>query len=544
MPGYSALRQVAEGELSLAHRKWLALSFILALATVLRLLFFNGFFGSDDLVYLSRSNEIASGVWSSANYNGALRYGYNIPAAFFIWLFGLSMFTANLWALLCSLGEVAIVYWFACRFLNAKIAFYAGLIMATVPLHIALATRIHADPVLSCFLTMSFVLMYAAEQSQRKATFFAAGLAMGMVFWVKELATVALLAFISYPLLARHFNRNWLWVIAGGFLALLGHLILMQVIAGNPLHLIQTVLNQVQTSFIQGGSGQDGLGYYFRYLFADIKHTWLTAYLAVAGLVALLWSMRDLPEPTLSSLSYSTWWLVSLLLVLTALPVSLDPLRFVMKQSNYLNLFIAPMAILSGFALTRLRARVVKTGLLLTVVTGGIALGALEQAAYRVFTANSKAAVEFARVHPDDWVLGSINNGNMAGIRAILDREPALADRFGYLDKDRSNLQQAVLAAHDSPKGFVVVDQENQDWGTGALAIDSPPSCWAAVQTLEPANLGTSHVIVDVVLRLVGALPPAIAATLMPSLEALAKPAAATVYRVDAKDLWCNGTGG
>ena len=38
---------------------------------------------------------------------------------------------------------------------------------------------------------------------------------------------------------------------------------------------------------------------------------------------------------------------------------------------------------------------------LAVIMTGGLALGALEQQAYQVFTSNSKAAVAFAKAHPE-----------------------------------------------------------------------------------------------------------------------------------------------
>jgi hypothetical protein len=83
------------------------------LALVVRLVIYNGAFGSDDLTYFQRAAELARGEWTSANYNGALRYGFNLPVAGFIALFGESLFVANLWPLACSLIEISAVYIFA-----------------------------------------------------------------------------------------------------------------------------------------------------------------------------------------------------------------------------------------------------------------------------------------------------------------------------------------------------------------------------------------------------------------------------------------------
>jgi 4-amino-4-deoxy-L-arabinose transferase-like glycosyltransferase len=264
---------------------WCNLCFLLICAAILRVIFFNGFFGSDDAVYLGRSLEIANNVWTSANYNGSLRYGYNIPAGFFIWMFGLNVFTANLWSLLCSLIEVIAVYYFATTYIGKRAGVFAGLIAATLPLHVALATR----TVIACFLTLSFVLLASAEQHRKVSLYFLAGLAMGMVFWVKELAAVTLFAFMTYPLFARRFDVKWFWIVAGGVTMLVAHLTLMFIIAGDPLHLFKTVLGQISTNFIAAEIGEDGPFYYFRYLFGDIKHTWIIAYFALAAASWRLW---------------------------------------------------------------------------------------------------------------------------------------------------------------------------------------------------------------------------------------------------------------
>src|SRR5215467_13068169 len=80
-------------DLSPEGPQWMVLFALLVFSAMLRVASFNGPLGSDDVVYLGRAVEISNGVWSSANYNGSLRYGFNIPAGFIIYLLGLSAFT-------------------------------------------------------------------------------------------------------------------------------------------------------------------------------------------------------------------------------------------------------------------------------------------------------------------------------------------------------------------------------------------------------------------------------------------------------------------
>lgn len=65
----------------------LPLIVILAAAALVRQMFFVGPLGSDDVVYLARTIDVAEGLWTSTDYNGALRYGHNSPAGEFCALF-------------------------------------------------------------------------------------------------------------------------------------------------------------------------------------------------------------------------------------------------------------------------------------------------------------------------------------------------------------------------------------------------------------------------------------------------------------------------
>src|SRR6185312_5206988 len=69
------------------------------LALGLRLLFYTGFMGSDEVTYFLEASAISNGEWPRTGYIGALRYGINIPIAIALYLFGPSQYAANAWAL-------------------------------------------------------------------------------------------------------------------------------------------------------------------------------------------------------------------------------------------------------------------------------------------------------------------------------------------------------------------------------------------------------------------------------------------------------------
>jgi len=509
---------------------WLVLFGLLGVAASLRLIFFNGALGSDDLVYLNRSVQIAEGIWSSANYNGALRYGFNIPAGFFIHWFGINMLAANLWPLLCSLAEIAVVYIFSHALWGRQVALYAALMLSFMPLHIASATRIHADPVVSCFLTLSFVTFYFAEQRRSCWLYFFVGIYMGLVFWTKELAVVALLAFLLYPLVTRKLDLRWLYIVCGGLVMLLAHFMLMFVIAGDPLHALKVVFGQVRNSFISGADpAEDSAWYYFKYLFVDIKHIGLVGGIAACSVFLLAFDQRGSRRNS----NYVIFWLLTVLSVLSFTPVSFSPLKLVMKQSNYLTLFLAPLAIVAAYFIATLPA---KTRVIVVVFTlaGGVILGGLEQQAYRIFTSNSKAAVQFSTRHTEMQIIGSSNNGNIAAVYAMLDRDKQPKARFRYM----SELPHYIVDASATPV-FVILDYETMAWGKGAVTLNEAPVCWEMIERLTPIGFGAGQLLINFFDSALQLFPHSIYDRLKLSLNGIKQPRPAFVYRANLSNFWC-----
>ncbi len=521
--------------------RWTDLLPLLAAALAVRLAAYHGLFGSDDITYLDRAIDIAEGHWSSANYNGALRYGFNIPAGLFVWAFGPSAFAANLWPLLCSLVEIGAVYAIAASMMDRRAGVFAALLLASAPLHVGVATRVHADPVVSMFITLSFTLLWFGWLRSRRGLLLAAGLSMGAIFWAKELVAVTWLAFVPMLWLFRGRWHDALVVVSGVLLMLVMHGVLMTWIAGHPLHLIYTVLGQVQSSFVDGMQGEDAAGYYLRYLFADIRHTGFIAFLAVSALwfVPGWLRARELP-PT--GLAYVALWFLGLFAVLSVFPVSLSPLRFVMKQSNYLTLFLGPMAVLAGLALASAPRRLGATLLGLTAVSGMV-LGMLQQADYRAFTSNSKALAEWAIGKPGALVVGSVNNASLADV--WIDQHQRGVSRarvvsFRELTERPADFAQTLAAAKTV---YVLLDPQTVHWYSGRAKVTDRLPCWGdPVLQLEPVDLGVGN-------RLAGLLSSASAsaagvglpgaAAASAGFERLAAPRAAALFVLPGRDVFC-----
>ena len=508
----------------------LVLIFLLALAV--RVATFNGAFGSDDLVYYARAVQLGHGDWASANYNGALRYGFNLPAAGLISLFGDSLFVANLWPLACSLIEICAVYIFASAVMNRRAGVFAALLLASAPLHMAVATRIHADPVVSMFLTVSFVMLYFGLLRNRTSLLFGAGLAIGGIFWSKELAAVTWVAFLPLLWFCRGRWQSIVPVLIGTALMLVLHGMLMQMIAGDPLHLIRVVLGALKNSFIDGGQGEDGAAYYLYYLFIDLRHVGLLGIFTIVSFWVLPRWFRDHDVAFDGVVFLIVWW-VSLLLVVSLFPVSLSPLRLTMKQSNYITLFLAPTALLAGMALAALPNVFGRVVLVLSVALG-LMLGALQQADYRAFTANSKALADFAVSHPEAMIVGSTNNSGLGSLWADLEHPKVpRAEIVSFRDVSDQSSTSPTASPHASVI-YAVLDKQTVNWFAGPNPITRPLSCWKFAMTLKPTDLGLGNRFALLLSSAMAPMKPVASA-----FERLARPQQADIYRVMGSDVFC-----
>jgi 4-amino-4-deoxy-L-arabinose transferase-like glycosyltransferase len=536
------------------------LAAILLLALALRLALFNGPFGSDDTVYYQRALEISRGEWTDAGYNGALRYGFNLPAGLLMRVFGRGLFAANLWPLLCSLAEVATVWLVGSALGGRRVAAIAALLLAATPLHIAVASRIHADAVVSAALSGSFALLFFGLRRRSAALLFAAGLCLGAVYWAKEFAAVTYFAFL--PLLACFSARGsdgWAGRRRGLAAALAGlalmfalHFGLMAAISGDPLHALRVVAGALQRNGLAVVENEDAAGYYLPYLFTDVRHVGLLGWLAaLAGLGALLRrSSRDVSPVAGPRPVYLAWWLLGLLAVLSLFPVSLSPLRLAMKQSNYLSLFLAPLALAAAFGVQRLPRRIAGAALGLSVALG-VALALLQQADYRAFTANGKALAALAAASAPGaiWV-GSTNNDNLGTMLAHVEGRPSPWVSLRVADADPAGWRRRVESAAGGTQGatpadlsatvlHIALDPQTLAWVAGPHPVTAPRPCWQLQSEVQPAGLGLGNAFAGGLAQALAPLDAAPVHALAAHLERLAHPLPARVY--SAEEVRCPG---
>lgn len=512
---------------------WLGLLVIVVLGLVMRTTFYTGFYGSDEVTYIDAAAKVLRGDWTPSGYIGAIRYGHQLPMAGFMALFGQNEIAANLWPLLCSLGEIALVVLVGNQLIGFRAALLGGLVLAVLPLHVHYAGRIMADAPLAFFMTASFLLFWLGQQKDKAFLFLLAGLAAGYVFWVKEVTVIYLALFLTFPLFFRCWNWKWMWMLAGFVVVLGANFAIFWSTAGDPLYVLKIAARAASdyasgsARFANAAAMATSPFYYFEYLFPKAYHSWLLGYLALAGLYLLL---RGSPvRNTLPGRAFVVWWGLGLLLFFSLLPVSLNPLKLLSKQVNYLLMFTAPLALLAGYFLASLRGRTLAIAVALVIIPG-IFLSALEKNVITVFTANSKAAVQLAQQHPEARVYGPAGAERAALFYALVN--PAAA---GRIEPVATLLAQAGQSTHKGVT-YAILDTQTATWAGDRLKTKADvPKCWILDKPLEPV-LETS---LAGVFRLIGAtsarlLPGSINDKVAGKLRELTTPDPAYVYKVPA----------
>ena len=503
--------------------------FLLALAAVLRVLFFSGAVGSDDVIYVTKSLDLLNGNWDASAYVGAQRYGVHIPMAFVMLLFGVSEFKANLWPLVASLGEIAAVWWLANRYLGKRVALYAALFLAVVPLHVNLSGRLLADTPMMVFLTAAFVFFIHAEISGQRRFYVYAGIAVGCSFWIKQSVTLLMLPILFfYALSIWRVRTEWLLLAGAALVVSAGYWLLLFVVSGDPAYMLETRTTAFSRN-LDTVTKDFSAWTYFWYLFADIKHTFLLGPLVVLG---CYFAIRNPDYQQRAVSRMIILWGLGFLAILSFTIVSTEPLRFIQKQSNYMIIFTAPFCLLAAIGIHNL-GRVPRVILLAIFLSGSVVLSALQQQAIRVFAANSVAAQEFAAATENDvyslrqatslsyyWERLE-NGGEQVRTGAIL-QLPATEPR--------------IFPPHGSAEGFdvfFILDEETMEWSGGFdPSASGIPECWKDEGTLAPGGFGLGKSVLRVIRQVAAWGPKPLSDKVLAVTDRYYEPRPATVYRI------------
>jgi hypothetical protein len=232
-------------------------------------------------------------------------------------------------------------------------------------------------------------------------------------------------------------------------------------------------------------------------------------------------------------LAYPAIWAGGLIAIFSFAVISFDPLRFVMKQSNYMLLFTAPLCLLAGFMLARLRPAL-GIGLASLYALGGVVLAGLMQQDIHVFTANSAPALAFAKANPQLEVYATTNAYRLALFENTLSPER----REEVVLKDLQSLRRtgddaAASGAAPSRQRVAIVDTQNLHWGRNPVSsVAELPSCWKRIGELRGTVSGGGSYIVHALLAASDTVAGNIGQRISERLRALAVPKPAYLFEV------------
>ncbi len=505
---------------------WIYLAVILAFAALVRILFFSGGLGTDEIVYLTHAYHFVEGDYLRTTYIGGMRDGINAFLATSLWLFGRGVVGAGGLFFICSLAQVALAYSFAHHLWGRDAALGAGITMAALPIEVTQAGGLNPDPYLGLVIALSIVVFYFAERDDSPGLYFAAGLLTGWVFWIKQVVMVYAGVFVLLGLADRRWRSGRLWFAFASALLLAAQFVLFCLVYGDAFHFVKTNYEYVKQTYIVGNDSDTSLWPYFVLLFFKIYHTGLVGWLALAGCILALWRG---PDPRI--LFVLTWGL-GLIFIFSFTPISLRPVKFIAKQSNYIDIFMMPLALLTGWFLAQQRREV---ALLLgaAMVVSGVLLSALEQQVVRVVTVNGRSAAEFAQAHAGTPVFGPLTAQRQSALLRLLRGSlDSSGDIRPWADLSRLS---PIGGSPSDVVAYLIEDPQMRNWPDATAAkppTDSLRRCLVPAGSLAAVDLGFGRSVVAALRSVFAALPAPFGAAAVGATDPLWQVAPAQIYAV------------
>ena len=505
---------------------WGYLFLIIAFAALLRIVFFSGALGTDEIVYLTHAYHLLQGDYLPTTYIAAMRDGINAFLAASLWLFGKGTAGAGGLFFICSVAQVALSYSFAHHLWGRDTAIWAGITMAVLPIEVTQAGNLNPDPYLGLVIASSIVIFYFAQRDDRPALYFAAGLLVGWVFWIKQVVIICAGVFVLFVLADRRWRSGWLWFACGCTVLVAAQFVLFWFVYGDALYFFRANYTFILQTHIMGNVSDTSLWRYFELLFVKVYHTGLVGWFAVAACILALW--RGPESRTLFVLI----WGLGLLFIFSAVPISFSPLKFIAKQSNYMDFFMMPLALLIGWFLAQQRREV---ALLLgaAMVVSGVLLAALEQQVVRVVTVNGRSAAEFAQAHVGTPVFGPLTAQRQSMLARLLGGSlDSRGDIRPWADLSRLT---PISSSPSDVVAYLVEDPQMRNWPEAPAEkplTDSLRHCLVPAGSLAVDDLGLGRSVVAVLHSVFAALPGSYGARALRALDPLWQVAPAQVYAV------------
>lgn len=208
-------------------RRYFLLVLIIILAAFLRLTFFTGsrthgfdaffYWDSAALVtkigisnmseYLPLAFNRIKGWFSLKGYR--IRFSFILPHALFFYLFGISELTANLWPLLCSLGEIVLVFYLGRFLFDEDVGLLSAFLIAINPHHIVFSTYVGIDTTIAFFFALAvfFFLKGIKEENWKIFHYSFSGIFIFVAYAAKAYGPLIFIVLFCFVIFFKKFEK-------------------------------------------------------------------------------------------------------------------------------------------------------------------------------------------------------------------------------------------------------------------------------------------------------------------------------------------------
>jgi Dolichyl-phosphate-mannose-protein mannosyltransferase len=514
---------------------------ILLLALAVRLWLLTGFYGSDDFVYADAVSKILNGDWRPFAYIGSVRYGFNLPLAFTIRVFGASEYGYTLYPLFTSLVNILLVWSLGSRlFENSNAGLAAAFLMAVCPLDVIWSGRIQPDAPLMMWMTASvlcFVEAGAAKESSLRSWLgFLAGLCLGIAYTTKN-AALFLSPLFAYSWATRRAMLRDLVFLSAGFLVIFAaESSLFWAQTGNPLFAFTL---QAQFNHRAADAGTEFITSVFAYpywAFLALQHSGLTFYLLVGSFISFL--AKDITEPIQirENLKLVAAWLVCLLGFLTFYVMSWNPFKLIWKQSNYMLMFMPPVVLLTAYFI-QTWGSYARSLVLVAVAFSSILFAHMEREVLAAESYNARATAEFfAKISgKESLYCGARDCGVVTMFMRFRNR-----DRLVPYDNPYGNAR-TIANLSEVRTGYVAINTRwlRRSWNSvspaNQILLTDPPSTWRLQAEFRHSARGIMSFGTALVsyMEIHGGMPRKWTASLQAKIRDAVFPGPVRIYRID-----------
>lgn len=201
---------------------------ILAGALLLRLMYFTGIGGYDDIDYFRYALDVLNGNFSThvvgdGSFPFRFRVGLIYPTAAMFRIFGVSEYSAAVLPLLNSLGLVALSWWGGRR-ISRHTGALAAALMATFPMAICQATTLMPDSFAAFFSGLSVLTWLTTEDHEQGGAltdraagirYFVAGLFLGLGYFFRIEVGLFVMFFVGFAVLHRRAFKGCVLALIG-----------------------------------------------------------------------------------------------------------------------------------------------------------------------------------------------------------------------------------------------------------------------------------------------------------------------------------------